>query len=354
MRLLMTRLFRVALWSLLLVALTLGCFRKPASSGSETDLFVFADSTTWTNLEPTLRDVFERTIETPQPEKVFELIWLPPEKRSQYSTRKNLMYIGVLDEEGAMADQVRRMLSPEVRNLVEDGEKFVFTKEEPWARGQVLLVLASPTREQLQQHLQQNKDFVYNLLKTKLLEDTKEQMFAQLEQKDIEKKLLEKYGWMVRVQHDYIINVERPQDRFVMLRRSLPDRERWLFVHWIENGDPEGINPQWAMRTRNRLTEKFYHGDTINEAYTTAQYQNFLGRSALVLEGLWENEARVVGGPFRNYSFYDVPSDRIYMIDIAVFYPGGEKEPFLRQLDIMAHTFRTAHEISVQELETSD
>lgn len=34
------------------------------------------------------------------------------------------------------------------------------------------------------------------------------------------------------------------------------------------------------------------------------------------------------------------------MIDIAVLYPDGEKEPRLRQLHIMAHTFKTADEVT--------
>ena len=33
------------------------------------------------------------------------------------------------------------------------------------------------------------------------------------------------------------------------------------------------------------------------------------------------------------------------MIDIAVWFPGGSKEKFLRQLDIMADSFRTVSDI---------
>ncbi|MCG8606832.1 DUF4837 family protein, partial [bacterium] len=119
---------------------------------------------------------------------------------------------------------------------------------------------------------------------------------------------------------------------------------RWLFVHWVEGMDPGTIEPDWIVKTRNRMTRKFYEGDSINEDYTNSREVEFLGRRALMLEGLWENVPKVVGGPFRNYTFYDEKSDRVYMIDVAVFNPGGKKEPFLRQLDIMARTFRTADE----------
>lgn len=47
------------------------------------------------------------------------------------------------------------------------------------------------------------------------------------------------------------------------------------------------------------------------------------------------------GGPFVNYTFYDQASDRIYMLDASVFAPGFDKLDFIRQMQAMAHTFRT-------------
>ncbi|MFQ5435205.1 MAG: DUF4837 family protein [Anaerolineae bacterium] len=131
----------------------------------------------------------------------------------------------------------------------------------------------------------------------------------------------------------------------------MPGRERWLFVHWIDDGDSSQINDEWAIQTRNKLTRKFYQNDYIDEKNTAAKRVNFLNRPAVMLEGLWANDENVAGGPFRNYTFYDEASGRIYMIDIAVFFPGGEKEPFLRQLDVMAHSFQTAQEMNQETVE---
>ena len=114
----------------------------------------------------------------------------------------------------------------------------VFPKENPWAKKQLLVVLASTGFSELQEKLQANKEYLYQLFKKKVLDETNAQMFSQLEQTELSDMLLEDYGWSLRIQHDYIINIERVQDRFVMLRRSLPGRERWLFVHWIDNGEP--------------------------------------------------------------------------------------------------------------------
>lgn len=337
----MVRIIKVFSFWLILLILA-GCFGKPTSVGGETELYVIADAQDWEFLESALRDVFERVINTPQPEKVFAINWVSPDNFGDFATRKNLIIVGILNSPSELTQRIESMLSPEVRQRVEAGTAFVFPKKDAWADEQLLVVLASNTLPELRVKLSENQDFLYNLFNEKLIEETGEQMFKQLEQIELERELLNKYGWTVRIQHDYIINIERPQNRFVMLRRSLPGSERWLFVHWIDEGDPSVISESWAINTRNTLTKKFYQNDKINEEYTHSKEIEFLGRPAVMLEGLWENDEKVIGGPFRNYSFYDVDSQRIFMIDIAVFFPGGDKEPFLRQLDIMAHSFETA------------
>ena len=44
-----------------------------------------------------------------------------------------------------------------------------------------------------------------------------------------------------------------------------------------------------------------------------------------------------------NYVFFDEYTNRIYMIDLAVFAPEfvSKKEPFIRQLEVIASTFTT-------------
>ncbi len=327
---------------LILLIVFSGCLKKPKSFGGDTDLFVVADSTDWINLESTFIDVFERRIDTPQPEKVFQVVWVPPYRYQEFATRKNLVLTGALNSEGEISKKIAIMLAPEVKDKVIDGSAFYFPKENPWAKDQLLLVLVSNTLPELQGKMLNRREYLYNLFETKLVYLTSKRMYQSLEQKDLAEELLESYGWSLRIQHDFLINIRRSQERFVMLRRSLPQNERWLFVHWIEDGDPSLINGAWIINKRNQLTQKYYQNDKINREHTNSKEIEFLNRQAVMIEGLWENDEKMVGGPFRNYCFYDQASGRIYMIDIAVFFPGGKKEPFLRQLDIMARTFITA------------
>lgn len=331
-----------------------GCVSKPSGYGEGTRLFVVADPEVWHALEPALRNAFEKTIYTPEPEKVFEVIWVAPERFNDFATRKNVALVGTLDSDGEISQKVDGMLAPGVKARVEDGSAFVFPKKNPWAKRQMLLVLTSTSVTELTHHLETNKRYLYELLENRLLEDTRRQMYSRLEQKELAAEALEKYGWTLRIQHDYFVNIERADANFYMLRRSLPGRERWLFVHWIENADRSVLNETWVLNKRDELTSKFYKNEdgVADRVYRQSNYLrveevNFQGRNALRVQGLWENlhESKGGGGPFRTYCFYDEASGRIYLIDIAVYFPGGDKEPFLRQLDVMAHTFRTLEEV---------
>ena len=117
--------------------------------------------------------------------------------------------------------------------------------------------------------------------------------------------------------------------------------ERWLFVRWIEGKDASRLNQDWVVGERNRIGAEYYGGDRLSGSYLFSQRTEFLGRPAQLTTGLWENEEKVAGGPFRNYTFIDEPTGHLYMIDIAVYAPGRDKYPYLRRLDIIAHTFRT-------------
>ncbi|MDX1429975.1 MAG: DUF4837 family protein, partial [Rhodothermales bacterium] len=81
-----------------------------------------------------------------------------------------------------------------------------------------------------------------------------------------------------------------------------------------------------------------------------AENIDFLDRYGFEVRGLWhlvgpDSEGDIVpygqGGPFLTYAFYDEESGRIYVIDGMVFAPGFDKREFLRQLEVISHTFKS-------------
>jgi hypothetical protein len=339
--------------SLWFLTITFGCSDKPKATGDSAHLYVVTDKKNWEALQETLERVFVREIRTPQVENLFHVTWVPSQEFKANATRQHLIILGILGQEGEMDRQVTGMLSAAVQEKVKEGSAYFFLRENQWSREQLVGIMSGASVEQLHDNLFANIDYLYDTFHDHIMQVTADEMFDGYEQTDLAAELLKEYGWTVRIQHDYYAKHRSSDANFVMLRRTLPNRERWLFVHWIEGGNPDDVDAAWAYKTRDRLTTKFYEGDSIEVSFTDSRDIEFLGRPATLLQGVWGNSQFITGGPFKNYSFYDEPSRRIYMIDLAAFNPAGRKEPYIRQLDVMARTFKTRHDIEKEKKEKS-
>lgn len=341
----MKRRLAVAVALAWLLVLAASCERAKKSYGVANEILVFADSTDWKELQQPLKKVFEKRILTPQPEHLFDLKYYPVSELSSHKRFKNLLLIGTVESSSQAGAMVKSMLTKDALEKVKEGEAFVFQKKEPWAKNQLLVVLAGRTMDELRDWIENNESLLYSMFHERLWNEMMEEMFALKEQKNIEKRLLKQYGWMVRVQHDYFVFKEDPEYHFVSLRRSYP--ERWLFVYWVDTEDPSFLTPEWVLNKRDEIGRLYYENDRVNRdpALVTVDTVDFLGRRAIMIQGLWENDEKQAGGPFKSYAFYDAPTRRVYVIDLSLFRPGEPKEPILRQLDVIAHTFRTVADV---------
>ncbi|MCD6165509.1 DUF4837 family protein [bacterium] len=330
---------------LFLFLVLVGCYHQPTVREPEYDIFVFAETDDWQHIERPLCQIFEKEIRTPQLEKLFTIHYADFSKLEKLSVRKNLLFVSTLESQGEIATIVKNMVrSPEMVRKIQQGKYFIFKKENQWVENQLLIALIAANRDSLVAKLHRNAQKLYNLFDKHNRKILLRTMYAQLENKKLEKQLLDKYGWSLRVQHDYFLVKEASTNGgFVFLRRSFP--ERWLFVHWVQTDDATKLmTPEWCLNRRDWIGKKFYENDRVNREFTTVKLSEFNGRLAYEVTGLWENEEKIAGGPYKAYIFYDEPTHRVYMIDIAVFAPNKRKLPYLAQLDVMAHTFTTRQE----------
>lgn len=324
---------------LLVPLLVLACGRLPDGIGSNHEVMVLADPEQRGRLEETIRGIFERKVFTAQEEKVFTVRWGSPEEFEFYRKWKNLVLLGSFDRQGPAATLLDQFISSQAREKVSSGEAFFFARQNVWARNQEVFFLVAEEEDVLVQKLRENGDRIFDLMEEALNTKIQNMMYNKAEQFKLEKRLLQDYGWTLRVPMGYEVFKEIPQERFVWLRRQQP--HRWIFVHWEQTEDVT-MTPEGCMDRRDKIGTAFYEGDQIVRERTSAQEVDFLGWRAIRLAGLWENRSRYLGGPFRTYCFYDEEAKRRYMVDVAVFAAGVEKEPYLRQVDIIAHTFSTA------------
>jgi len=316
--------------------------------GADAEIFVLADSTIWHSAEPLLRETFERPLVTPQHETVFTIIH---KDFINFMRFKNLIFLATLEDSGTVSDAVKSILKPELIDKVKSGD-YLFIKKDEWARDQFIMFLVSNNATELIQKITENKNYLFNLYDNYWTEVRAAFFVRGTEEKVMEKHLLNKYGWMLSIQDDFKIEIEDSNKNFVMLYKSFP--EQWISVYWTNSDDPSVITKEWCIQKRNEIGSKYYRGDQVEEKFEQPVFEDveFLGKRAGKLSALWQNEKEVCGGSFINYCFYDKDSERIYMLDYALFYPrlDKRKRPYLRKGEILLHTFRTKNKIYVAGL----
>lgn len=325
-----------------LFILLLSCSLKRESIGSHNKIIVVADSTVWAAVEPDLKAALERIIYTPQPEPIFSLLQKNPDELNRITRLPNVLILGDLQEQGEMKKLLDKLLSKESVARIEKNEAFLFQKKNAWALDQILAVMASEDVETLRKNIVEHRDKIFDVFDTFSETQTFRTIFSQLEQKELESKLMDEHGWSVRVPHDYHVAVDSSKLGYVWLRRFSP--QRWFSAYWEHVDDPSVLSKEWLLKKRAAFVDEFYDGDYVYEdtlITVREKVVDFNGRYAIRLDGVWQNDKHVMGGPFRTYGFYNESDGRIYLLDLAVFAPGRQKYPYLRQLDAMAHTFRT-------------
>jgi len=324
-------------WLLLLVLVA--CGQLPEGIGSNHEIMVLIDEDQWPRFEGVLRQVFEQKVFTAQEEKVFVVRRARPEEFDFYKKWKNLILLATFDQPGATAELLEKFLSTGAREKIADGEAYLFTRQNVWARDQEVFFLAAESESLLTERLGENSAQLFELMEAALNAKIAEIIYQQGRQPELERRLFDDYGWTMRIPEGYTIIKELPQERFVWIRRQQP--QRWIFVHWEESQDV-AFTTEGCIQWRDQVGETFYEGDRIVPDRVISEDVAFAGRRALKLSGIWENRNLLVGGPFRTYFFYDQEAGRRYMVDAAVHAAGTEKEPYLRQVDLIIGTFSTA------------
>ncbi len=317
------------------------CDHKERAWGTTNWIITVADSTDWLEIEGTVRATFEKEIYTPQLESLLEINKIAPSELDVFDRYHNLLIIGTLESGSGISELFESRLSPESYALVESDSLYLFKSVDPFYQPQLLVMIVAKDLGTLKRRLEENKVFLFNLMDEHVRTVIAEQLYYNYEKKDVEKDLLEKYGWMVRVPHEFSVVEENEAEAYIWMRRVNP--ERWLLVHWEETNDPALLTEEYCLKTRSWIGESVYDNELLKDGFAQFERVDFNGRYTLLMRGLWETDTQ--GGPFALYSFYDEDSGRIYSIDIACYAAGKEKMPYMRQLEVIARTFATENEM---------
>lgn len=320
-----------------LATLALCCTRPlvPAEGGNK-EIVVLTAPEVWSRIEAPLSDALERTVVVLEPEHVFLV------ERADTATffeegakRRNVLLVVPRGAGGVLGSALRKAAPADMPESLE--EPAIFVERNVWVRNQAVISLVAQDTDRLPAAVTQLADSLYRVVTREVEERVHKTLYLRGYKKQWAERFAADYGWSIHVPSGFQLRDEEPARGFVSIIQHYPERQ--LFVHWGRIALDDEIAPRQCLEVRARLAATFYEGDSTDVEGAEWSEERFLGREALLLKGRWNNERQMIGGPFWTYCFRGRGGERLYMIDLVVFAPGGEKYPPLRQLKVIAETF---------------
>ena len=301
------------LWFAVLAMLmsTLGCRRiYRYAPGQVNELVVIThDSTFLARIQQTVNEVFY----TPQVESLFVVIVPPDSLIPRYLKHKNVLVVAY---PGSPDWEVYRQVFGERTG--------VHLASGRYAVDDHIIGIAGPKWEAtlalLEQHLPRIKDSLMAWMYRNYLQ---REYFAG-HNPQIRDILRERWHIEIDVPSGWAFFVQ--QDSLFALAKHYPDR--FFFVY--QEPAPRTLDPWALLDLRDAITRVYYDGDFVLRDTATLRFthQEFLGQQATVIYGVWQNNRRVLGGPFKLIAFNY--RNRFFVVDIGVFAPDlDHKMPFI-------------------------
>jgi hypothetical protein len=318
-----------------------GCRKKQLIAGGERDVIVvLAQDSEWARSEEVLRKALEREVYTPNREKIYELMHGQPEMLSSYIYAKNLILIGDIGSSTEASNLIETLLTEEALAKVKRNEAYIFEKENPWAFAQYLMVIASPGEPGAAEIVEKNSDLIFQFFENASHKRAKWLIYSGGREHDRERALQKKAHVSMELPIGFYMKELDTVETFATFVRKFP--YRLISIGWSDTL-LEVLSLEDACRKRDSIATRYFEKDSVVKDQTEGRQVDFLGRKAYKIEGIWENNEKVMGGPFRTYFFNDTLHDRSYFIDIHVFAPGKKKWFYLMELEAIAATFKTEH-----------
>jgi hypothetical protein len=321
-------------WLAVVAALLCGC-TKPTATGSFREVRLLCDDREWERVGGALRAAVETPIQSVEPETVFALVRVGAGEFQTERFSANLLLVAALDSPDSVGQLLRKLLPEDSQAGVRHGESFLFAESDLWAADQRVTILTGPDLETLEAFFDRAGAFVFSTLYAPLAERAVDRAYYRGGNEALEQELMDTYGWSLLLPnpwHKVVVEGER----LVYFYKNDPDRH--MMVYWA-SAEEVSLLPDSCLALRERLVWRHYDEDQVDRTRTQVEETTFLGRPALKIVGVWQNEKHIIGGPFRTYCFVCTEQNRLYLLDLNVFAPGREKFPYLAQLEGIAATF---------------
>ncbi len=282
-----------------------------------------------------LESILEREIQTVQYENAYQVrVVVTTGDVKQERNRKNIILLDYLSPDDLLSDTILR-LSGSDKEAFREGRRNRKVLHDRWAKGQVLLLIAAPTQQELDSLLARESDDLFDYVSSAVQARLNRALFYAGEQTAASRRLADQYGWSLRLPTGYEIDETYSSQRVIKIIKDKP--ARMITVYW-EGGQWED-RAVTCLERKKMLAWEFWDQDEVVEETLQVNEGKFVGHDATIMTGMWENRKYTIGGIFVTYCFRCEECEHNYTVDAAVFAPGLDKLPLLRELRAILVTF---------------
>lgn len=316
--------------------LLVGCSTKRESIGAADEIVVIASSEDRGSINNVLSQIFTDTLFTPRPEPVYKLKYADPNGFNKLKRQSNLIVSSIgTNELNPGTKLVKSLLGDELFESTINGNEQVIFSEDQFGRNQLFMIISGKTIDDIDEALIDKSEWIKSYFDSIFVEKQKKYLFGNDRLKKVSKEFKQKYGWEIQIPWGWEVLKELPDSNFVWLGREMP--YQWFSIQW-ESGliVNDSIT---AAKYSTRVPQDYYKSIKYNDYKYVMEQVIFNNWTAWKSYGIWESIEEAQGGPFLNYTWYDGVTDRTYNLNMLVYVPSKDKATFMRQLDIIAHSF---------------
>lgn len=318
--------------------LVISCGTKRQAIGAADELMIVVSSEHQNEINSALAEIFNDTLYTPKPEPIYKFVNADPHGFEELKRQSNLVVGSIGTDESIWGTKlVKSLLGDELFEKTINGDEQIIFSEDQFGRDQLFMIISGNSIDDIKQELEVKSVFIKSYFDKIFETKQKKYLFGNDRLKKLTERFKSEYGWELQIPWGWEIIKEIPDSNFIWLGRELP--YQWFSIHWQEGFLFEQVDEASIYARQFPLI--YYKNIQINDYKFETELVKFNNWSAWRSQGIWESLEQASGGPFINYTWYDEKSNRTYNLNMLVFIPNKNKSTFMRQLDIIAHTFST-------------
>ena len=310
------------------------CETKRDSIGGSDELIVLAAKEDREKVRSLLSTVFSDTLLTPEPESFYKINFSDPSNYNDLKNRTNLIIVSIGDFDlNPSTKLVKNLLGEAKFNQTLEGPPVIISRDQ-FAKDQLFMIISGSDSSMIKDYLTKNGEWIKEQYNENFDKKQSRYLTKAQHQKEKEIALLEKYGWNINLPWGW--EIIKDESSFVWIGQEMPFR--WLSIYWK---DGNYFSKEDAMDIANSFPKKYFKSIQYNNDFISVDLVDYRHDTAYKISGLWESIEEAKGGPFEGYLFYDHDSNRTFYINYLVFNPDGRKAFYIRQMNIIAKTFKT-------------